>query len=73
LQEISPVTQWEYLKIDLGGTNPKSNEVELLNAAGYDGWELVALTSNNNAYLKRPVQIAAAPKATARRSAPRPD
>ena len=44
---------WEYCKIDLNSHNPKRGDVDLLNAAGQDGWELLAITSNNIAYMKR--------------------
>jgi hypothetical protein len=70
------VTQWEYRKFDLSGINPKLDDIELLNGAGQDGWELATITANNIAYLKRRVQVAAAPKATAsvsRRGAARAD
>jgi hypothetical protein len=70
------VSQWEYRKFDLSGINPRSDDVELLNGAGLDGWELVTITANNIAYLKRRVPVAAAQKATApapKRSAARPD
>ena len=43
LRETRTVSEWEYRKIDLN----------LLNAAGAEGWELVGITSNNFAYLKR--------------------
>jgi len=44
--------KWEYLKIYLG-TLPRTEDIDLLNGAGADGWELVAILSNNVAYLKR--------------------
>lgn len=47
---------WEYRKIDLNEQRPRSDELELLNAAGADGWELVSVTNNNIAYLKRPIE-----------------
>jgi hypothetical protein len=49
------VREWEYRKIDLSQQQPRSDELALLNAAGADGWELVAITANNVAYLKRPI------------------
>lgn len=49
------MTEWEYRKIDLGQQRPRSDEFELLNAAGADRWELVGITTNNIAYLKRPL------------------
>jgi hypothetical protein len=69
------MTQWEYRKIDLSGINPKLDDIELLNGAGQQGWELLTITANNFAYLKRPVQVAAAQTAstpTPRRGAARP-
>jgi hypothetical protein len=50
------MTQWEYRKIDLNQQRPRSDELEMLNAAGGDGWELVGITTNNAAYLKRPIE-----------------
>jgi len=45
--------QWEYLKIDLGTHPRRTEEIDLLNGAGADGWELVVIMGNNIAYLKR--------------------
>ena len=47
--------QWEYTKIDLGGASAKLDDINILTRAGNEGWELVAITVNNAAYLKRPV------------------
>ena len=47
------MAQWEYTKIDLGALPARSSDIDLLNNAGKDGWELVAITTNNIAYLKR--------------------
>lgn len=44
---------WEYQKIDLNQYRPQGDDVDLLNAAGAEGWEAFAITSNNIAYLKR--------------------
>ncbi|HZT47291.1 MAG TPA: hypothetical protein VFA64_04905 [Hyphomicrobiaceae bacterium] len=52
--------QWQYRKIDLSSHDPRGDGIDLLNAAGRDGWELVIITSNHIAYLKRPVVEAAA-------------
>ena len=49
------MTEWEYRTIDLNQHGSRSDEVELLNAAGADGWELVGITGNFIAYLKRAV------------------
>ena len=46
--------RWEYEKIDLNCAPRKSDDVDVLNGAGRDGWELVAVTPTNIAYLKRP-------------------
>jgi hypothetical protein len=55
------VSEWEYRKIDLNLHRPQGDELDLLNAAGAEGWELVGITSNNFAYLKREVaEVAAA-------------
>ena len=65
--------QWEYDKIDLNALPPKTEDIDLLDEAGRDGWELVGITAYNVAYLKRPlgdVGAAAQPaKAPARRRA----
>src|SRR6185436_6079943 len=50
------VSEWEYRKIDLNQHRPQGDELDLLNAAGADGWELVGITSNNMAYLKREIE-----------------
>jgi hypothetical protein len=49
------VPDWEYRKIDLNQQRPRHDELDLLNSAGADGWELVSITANNLAYFKRPV------------------
>jgi DNA-binding protein H-NS len=48
--------EWEYRKIDLSQHRPRGDELDLLNAAGEEGWELVSITNNNIAYLKRPIE-----------------
>jgi hypothetical protein len=55
--------QWEYTRIDLSSASARRDEIEILTSAGNQGWELVAITVNNTAYLKRPVASA---KSTAR-------
>jgi hypothetical protein len=53
--------QWEYRTIHLNATD----EIDLLNDAGEEGWELVAIAANNVLYLKRqiaqPVAVSARP------------
>jgi len=45
--------KWEYDKLDLSSISAKVEDIDILNDAGRDGWELVAITGNNMAYLKR--------------------
>jgi hypothetical protein len=45
--------QWEYSKIDLNNVPAKASDLDALDDAGKDGWELVGITANNVAYLKR--------------------
>jgi len=52
--------EWKYRKIDLNLYRPQGDELDLLNAAGAEGWELVGIASNNMAYLKREIAEAAA-------------
>jgi hypothetical protein len=49
------VGQWEYSKIGLNQLPRKTEDIDVLNDAGLDGWELVAILANNVAYLKRRV------------------
>jgi len=50
------VTEWVYRKIDLNQQDPRKDDLDLLNLVGEEGWELVGITSNNIAYLKRPLE-----------------
>ena len=66
--------QWEYSKIDLNNVPAKVSDLDALDDAGKDWWELVGITANNVAYLKRVLEdpvIASRPraKAPARRKA----
>jgi hypothetical protein len=47
--------QWEYLRLDLNDAPRRGTEIDVLNRAGGEGWELVGITSTNIAYLKRPI------------------
>ena len=47
--------EWEYSLISLNDLPFKPGVIHVLNDAGKDGWELVAITSNNIAYLKREI------------------
>src|SRR4029077_16425553 len=53
-EEMRAVPVWKYRKINLSEQRPRSDELDMLNSAGADGWELVGITSINIAYLKRP-------------------
>jgi hypothetical protein len=61
--------QWEYCKIDLNDLAGKIEDIDLLNDAGVAGWELVSITLNSVAFLKRLVPQSAAVKSTSRRAA----
>jgi hypothetical protein len=50
-----PMPEWEYVTVSLSDLPVKTRPVDVLNDAGEQGWELVTITSNNIAYLKRQV------------------
>lgn len=58
--------RWEYSKRSLNEAPAKTTDVDLLNNAGKEGWELVGITINNLAYLKRPLPAAAGADSPAR-------
>ena len=45
--------QWEYQKLDLNVAPRRGDPISTLNMAGSEGWELVSITANGMAYLKR--------------------
>jgi hypothetical protein len=47
---------WEYRKIVLNEHHRKSDDIDLLCELGADRWELVTITPNNIAYLKRELE-----------------
>jgi hypothetical protein len=49
------MVRWEYLTIDLAYLPARIDDIDLLNEAGEEGWELIAITSNHIAYLRRQV------------------
>jgi hypothetical protein len=49
------VPEWEYSRINLNEVPRRTDDIDLLNDAGKEGWELVAVTANNIAFLKRPI------------------
>jgi hypothetical protein len=62
------MSEWEYIRLDLNDVRRGVEEIDLLNEAGKDRWELVTI-QNGIAYLKRPVPTTPAPKSTRRRAA----
>lgn len=64
------MTEWEYRKFDLNQQGPRSDELDMLNTAGAEGWELISITSTNIAYLKRPIEVVAVLSENGRRAAP---
>ena len=48
--------EWEYRKILLNEHLRKGDDIELLCEAGKQGWELIAITPNSVAYLKRAIE-----------------
>jgi hypothetical protein len=48
------MSQWQYMKLDLNEVPRKAQEIDPLNHAGKEGWELVTIV-NGIAYLKREV------------------
>jgi DNA-binding protein H-NS len=46
---------WEYRKILLNEHRRTGDDIELLCEAGKQGWELIAITPNSVAYLKRAI------------------
>jgi hypothetical protein len=45
--------QWQYRTIYLNETPLGSDAIAVLNDAGGEGWELVGITANNVAFMKR--------------------
>jgi len=60
--------QWQYRTIYLNDAPKGSNEINVLNDAGGEGWELIAITANNIAYMKRQIG-APAPSSPRRKTA----
>ena len=47
--------QWEYRRLDLNDAPRRSDDIDLLNLVGSEGWELVSITSHGVAYVKRQI------------------
>jgi len=63
--------QWEYKKIDLNHASFKTDDIDLLDDAGGEGWELVGIAGNSVAYLKRPIDDTAGAAESAAPQQPR--
>jgi len=49
--------EWEYTTINLSDVPIKILVDDVLNNVGEEGWELIAITANHIAYLKRQVAV----------------
>jgi Domain of unknown function (DUF4177) len=49
------MSEWEYTTVSLNDRPSKTRPVDVLNDAGEEGWELVMITPNQIAYLKRQI------------------
>jgi hypothetical protein len=49
--------KFEYKAINLSSVSRNQNEIDLLNRAGAEGWELVSVSSLNVAILKREISV----------------
>jgi H-NS histone family len=49
------IVEWEYRKILLNDHLRRGDDIELLCDAGKEGWELIAITPNSVAYLRRAI------------------
>lgn len=63
------MTKWEYHKIDLNTLSRSETELDALNHAGAQGWELVYINSCNIAVFKRGIPAPKATRASAAASA----
>jgi hypothetical protein len=63
------MANWEYSRLNLNDLPRETSELDLLNDAGEEGWELVFITSNHIAILKRSLNNQAAPAAPRRKRA----
>ena len=62
------MSEWEYLKINLSELPRRSDDIDVLNDAGKESWELVAVTNFNIAFLKRMVSEPAPMPASGRKA-----
>jgi hypothetical protein len=62
--------KWEYTKADLSLLPKRGDELDILNSLGQQGWELVVITLNSVAYMKRLIEDNNNHKKTAARKKP---
>jgi hypothetical protein len=63
------MANWEYSRLNLNDLPRETSELDLLNDAGEEGWELVFITSNHIAILKRSSDKQSPPAAPRRKRA----
>ncbi len=63
------MVQWEYTTLHLSEVPRRADDIDVLNDVGKEGWELVNITMNNIAYLKRQVAAPAGTPSARRKSA----
>jgi hypothetical protein len=69
LPTASDMTKWEYSRIDLNTLSRSETELDALNHAGAQGWELVTINNCNIALFKRAVPAPKVSRASAAASA----
>jgi hypothetical protein len=62
------MSEWEYIRLSMSDIPLKTRTIDALNSMGKDGWELVTITRNNTAYLRRPSKGRVQANATTRKS-----
>jgi hypothetical protein len=62
--------RYEYTKLDLNMAPPRGSDLDLLNAAGQEGWRLVWISANAMAYMQREIEEEAPAPRPPRRRAP---
>ena len=63
------MNEWEYSRINWNEVPRRADDIDVLNDAGKEGWELVTITTNNVAFLKRQIGEPARAPAPRRKAA----